>query len=434
MRTVEFIEALPTAKVRISPRNARTHPGKQIQQLVRSIKAFGFVNPVLVDERSELIAGHARLKAAQTIDLRSVPAIRISGLTDAQKRALCLADNRIAQNAGWDRELLALELGELLAFEDFDISLTGFEAPEIDQILLDHEGDATDPADDLPPPSKHAVSRTGDLWQLGQHRLLCGDARSEADPVRLCGGAKPTMCFTDPPYNVKVRGIVGRGRIKHSEFAMASGEMSEDEFAVFLEQTLAHAAKVSADGAVHFVCMDWRHIATLLAAGAKVYDQILNLVVWVKTNAGQGSFYRSQHELIGVFRVGSVPHRNNIELGRHGRSRSNVWHYPGANTFRRGRLDELASHPTVKPVGMIVDAMRDVTRRGDHVLDIFGGSGSTLLAAERIGRRALLMEIEGRFVDVAIRRWQAFTGKDAVHAETGRAFNDIAATAREAIP
>ena len=236
------------------------------------------------------------------------------------------------------------------------------------------------------------------------------------------------MAFLDPPYNVRVRDIVGRGQIKHAEFAMASGELSRSDFAAFLKNTLEQAAAVSRDGALHYVCIDWRHVGELIEAGDTVYGEMLNLAVWVKSNAGQGSFYRSQHELVGIFRVGEEPHLNNVELGRHGRSRSNVWHYAGVNAFRSDRLDELKLHPTVKPIALVADAMRDCTRRNDIVLDIFGGSGTTILAAERVGRRAYTLEIEPRFVDVAIKRWQTFSRRDAICAETGLSFDEIAST------
>ena len=233
------------------------------------------------------------------------------------------------------------------------------------------------------------------------------------------------MAFLDPPYNVAVRTIVGRGKTKHSEFAMASGEMSRDEFTDFLITALGTAATVSTDGAVHFVCMDWRHVEELVSAGRSIYGAMLNLIAWVKTNAGQGSFYRSQHELIGVFRVGSLPHLNTVELGRHGRNRSNVWHYAGANTFRAGRMDDLHAHPTVKPIALIVDAIKDCTVRHQIILDSFSGSGSTLLAAERTGRRGYGLEIDPGYVDVAVRRWQMLTGKDAVHGLSGQTFEEI---------
>ena len=417
-------------ELKTNPRNARTHSKKQIRQIADSIVAFGFVVPLAIDENRTTILGHGRLAAAKLAGLSEVPVIVLEGLSEAKKRALLLADNKIAQNAGWDRERLAIELpelAELLVEETLDISITGFEPVEIDQILSDFEEDSSDPADAMNGAwqSAQVVSRPEDLWQLGNHQLLCGDARNADHLDRLMGRERAAMAFLDPPYNVRIRGVVGRGRVKHGEFAMASGEMSRTDFTAFLEETLGTAASVSHEGAVHFVCMDWRHVGELIEVGREVYGEMLNLAVWVKSNAGQGSFYRSQHELIGVFRVGEAKHRNNIELGRHGRSRSNVWHYAGANTFRAGRMDELAAHPTVKPVAMVADALKDCTRRGDIVLDTFAGSGTTILASERVGRRAYAMEFEPRYLDVAIRRWQAFTRRDAVLSESGQTFDEV---------
>jgi len=414
-------------------RNARTHSKKQIRQIADSIAAFGFLVPILIDERGLVIAGHGRYAAAKLLGLAQVPVIEVQGLSEAKRRALALADNRIAEGAGWDREILAAELPELaeiLLVEGLDVSITGFSAIEIDQLAVDFEEDASDPHDAMDPEWLTAapVSKPGDLWELGSHRLLCGDARNADHVAQLMRGTHASMAFLDPPYNVRVRDIVGRGQVKHTEFAMASGELSRSDFVGFLKSTLAQAAAVSRDGAVHYVCMDWRHVGELIEAGGMIYGEMLNLAVWVKSNAGQGSFYRSQHELIGIFRVGQDAHLNNVELGRHGRSRSNVWHYAGINTFRAGRLDELQSHPTVKPVALVADAMRDCSRRGDIVLDLFGGSGTTLLAAERVGRRAYALEIEPRFVDVAIKRWQTFSRKDAICAETGLGFDEIAST------
>ena len=412
-------------------RNARTHSRKQIRQIADSIAAFGFVVPILIDDDGVIIAGHGRYEAAKLLDLREVPAIKVRGLSEAKRRALALADNRIGESAGWDRELLAVELPELaeiLVVEGLDVSITGFSAVEIDQLTTDFEDDASDPDDTVDAKWLPAapLSKPGDLWELGKHRLLCGDARNADHVARLMGDARAAMAFLDPPYNVRVRDIIGRGQIKHAEFAMASGELSRAEFIAFLRTTLAQAAEVSRPGSVHFVCMDWRHVYELIEASEPIYGEMLNLAVWVKSNAGQGSFYRSQHELIGIFRVGEEPHLNNVELGRHGRSRSNVWHYAGVNTFRAGRLDELKSHPTVKPVALVADAVRDCTRRGDIVLDTFCGSGTTIMAAERVGRRAYALEIDPPFVDVAIKRWQAFSGKDAICAETGLSFDEIA--------
>src|SRR5262245_8210772 len=431
MVTTQFI-AIDAVKP--NPRNARTHSKRQVRQIADSIAAFGFVVPVLIDENYVIIAGHGRYAAAKLLDLKKIPVIELRGLSEPKRRALALADNKIAQNAGWDREILAAELPELaeiLIEEKLDISITGFAAVEIDQLANDFEENSSDPSDSVDP--KWLVSATtskpGDLWQLGSHRILCGDARKPDTLARLMGGCTAAMGFFDPPYNVRVRDIVGRGNIKHNEFAMASGELSREDFVDFLKATLTAAAGVSHDGAVHFVCMDWRHTSELLEAGHATYGSLLNIAVWVKSNAGQGSFYRSQHEFIGIFRVGNAPHLNNIELGRHGRSRSNVWHYAGVNTFRAGRMDDLKSHPTVKPVALVSDAMKDCTRRGDVVLDTFSGSGTTILAAERVGRCAFALEIEPRFVDVAIRRWQAFTRKDAIHIESGLCFDEISADA-----
>lgn len=425
------VRMITIGQVKPNPHNARTHSKRQIRDIANSITAFGFATPVLVDESFELIAGHGRLAAAKLLGHGEIPTIVLTGLSAAKKRALALADNKIAEHAGWDRERLAVELPvltELLRVEDLDIAITGFGAVEIEQITTDFDDDRGDPADEVHPSllQQPITSKLGDLWQLGKHRLLCGSALDRDDLDRLMGMERASVAFLDPPYNVSVGSIVGRGQIKHAEFAMASGEMSQAEFESFLRDALCVAASFSVDGAVHYVCMDWRHIGELLRAGAEHYHAILNLVVWDKTNAGQGSFYRSQHELIAVFRNGKSPHLNNVELGKHGRNRSNVWRYAGVNTFRRGRMDDLAAHPTVKPVAMIADALKDCSRRGDLVLDTFCGSGSTILAAERVGRQARAIELEPRYVDAAVRRWQALTRKDAVNAATGLTFDETA--------
>jgi DNA modification methylase len=428
------VQALALDQIKLDRRNSRTHSGKQIRQIANSIAAFGFTNPLLVNEEARLIAGEGRYKAAQLLGLAKVPVIVLAGLSPARQRALAIADNKIAENAGWDRERLAIEIPELAALletEGLDVAILGFEAVEIDQLVTDFEENAADPEDHVDPAwlKDRAVSKPGDLWLLGDHRLLCGDARSAADIARLMAHRRADMAFLDPPYNVRIGGVVGRGRTKHAEFAMASGEMSSAEYVRFLGLSLNAAASVSREGALHYVCTDWRHIPELLGAAKPVYGETINIAVWVKSNAGQGSFYRSQHELVGIFRVGQAAHLNNVELGRHGRSRSNVWHYAGVNSFRAGRMEELRAHPSAKPVALVADAVKDCTRRGDVVLDTFSGSGSTILAAERVGRHARALEIEPRFVDVAIRRWQAFTRRDARHAESGLSFDDVAAEA-----
>jgi DNA modification methylase len=426
------IEWVPIATVRPNPRNGRTHSKKQLKQIAASIRQFGFINPLIVDSDNTVLAGHGRLAAADLNGLAHVPVIRFHHLSMAQKRAYVIADNKIAEQAGWDRELLAVELGELadlLPTEGLDVSLTGFEAAEIDLLLADMSS-GHDPDDVVPPLPQRAVTRPGDLWLLAKHRLMCGDARETANFDRLMNGVAAAAVFCDPPYNVRISAIGGRGRVRHSEFAFGSGEMRPAQYRRFLCETLGNGARASAHGAVHYVCIDWRHIADLIDVGRELYYDMLNLVVWNKTNAGQGSFYRSQHELIGVFRVGAGPHRNNVELGRFGRNRSNVWTYPGGNTFGRGRMEALATHPTIKPVALVADALLDCTAKGEAVLDQFVGSGTTILAAEKVGRVAYAMEYEPKYVDAAIGRWQRMTKIEATLADDGRTFEEIAA-ARE---
>jgi DNA modification methylase len=433
----DHVKVVKTTSLKDSSHNARTHSKKQIKQIANSVLRFGWVYPLLVDEHSTIIAGHGRHLAAIELGLTEVPIHVLTGLDDAEKRALMLADNKIAANAGWDREILARELGELsvlLPEIDLDIDITGFASAEIDTLLGDLIEPEADPADIPPEPAKEATSRRGDLWILGNHRLLCGDACLEIDIRKLMGGVRAAMVFADVPYNLAIKSIVGRGKTKHREFAAASGEMSAQQFIEFNAGWMSLAARFSHDGSIHFTCIDWRHLGEVLQAGHNVYGPPKNLAVWVKTNAGQGSFYRSQHELIFVFKNGDAPHRNNIELGKHGRNRSNIWNYPGSNSFRAGRMDDLSVHPTVKPVAMVVDAMRDCTRRGDVVLDPFIGSGTTILAAERVGRRGYGLEIDPLYIDVGIRRWQSFTGKDAVLAKTGQTFDEVAAARRSEGP
>ena len=411
-------------------RNARTHSKRQIRQIANSIDRFGFCNPVLVDDDLKILAGHGRVKAADLLGLTSVPTVRLSHLSDAEKRAYILADNRLAEKAGWDRGLLVLELQGLIDI-GFDVELTGFETTEID-LFLDEalEAGGLSPAaeDELPATRKGPpVSRPDDLWALGVHHLLCGDARTPASYDRLLRGKKADLVFTDPPYNVRIEGHVsGLGRVRHAEFAMASGEMTETQYIGFLTDSLGLTVKVSRDGALHYVCMDWRHEYELMSAGRNIYDSLLNVCVRNKDNGGMGSFYRSKHEFVTVFKVGNAPHINNVELGRHGRNRTNVWDYAGVNTFRAGRIDELAMHPTVKPVALVADVIRDASCRSDLVLDPFAGSGTTIIAAEKTGRRACALEINPHYVDVIIQRWQVYTGKHARLDTTTASFEDVA--------
>ena len=389
------------------PRNARTHPRRQIDQIIASIRAFGFTNPILIDEAGGVIAGHGRLLAAKEMGLAEVPTIELAGLTDPQKRALRLADNKIALGAGWDLEVLKLELGELAVMDmDIDLALTGFATGEIDVML---NGKVDPEAEVIPAVRAAPRARLGDIWILGDHRIGCGDGRDQAFLRTVVGDGAVDAAFLDPPYNVKINGHANaKGR--HREFAMASGEMSEAAFRTFLAATLGACAAVSRDGAVHFVCMDWRHMDDVAAVASDIYGERLNLCVWNKSNAGMGSLYRSRHELVFVYRVGEAAHFNAVELGRHGRNRTNVWDYPSVNSFSGSRRADLDLHPTVKPVAMVADAICDVTSRGELVLDIFLGSGTSLIAAERVGRRFRGVDIDPAYVDVAIDRWVAMTG------------------------
>ena len=393
------------------PRNARTHPKRQIAQIAASIRSFGFANPILADEQGRLIAGHGRLLAAKELGLTEVPVIELAGLSETQKRALRLADNKIALNAGWDIEILKLELADLSLPEiDIDLALTGFASGEIDVILAG----SPDPDDEvIPPVLANPRTRVGDIWQLGEHRIGCGDGRDIAFLRSVVGdGVAVDAAFLDPPYNVRINGHANaKGR--HREFAMASGEMTTEAFRSFLKETLSACEAVSRNGAVHFVCMDWRHLDDVSAVGTEIYNALLNICVWNKSNAGMGSLYRSKHEMVFVYRVGDTAHTNTVELGKHGRNRTNVWDYASVNSLRGSRREDLELHPTVKPVALVADAICDVTRQGELVLDIFLGSGTSLIAAERVGRAFRGLDIDPAYVDVAIARWEQLTGRSA---------------------
>lgn len=422
------IEHRPVEGLRPYGRNARTHSKKQIKQIAESMRAFGFTNPVLISDNSQIIAGHGRVAAAKLIGMDSVPTLRLSHLSEAQIRAYVLADNKLALNAGWDQEVLAVELQGLIDL-DFDITLTGFTLAEVDftlDVAKESDPEASDAEDVIPQIAPEAVTRPGDLWLLGRHRLLCGDARNAADYARLLGGERADLIFTDPPYNVPIDGhVCGLGRIRHREFAMGVGEMSEDGFTAFLTECLGAMAAVCRDGAIAFVCMDWRHITELMAAGKQVFTELKNLCVWAKTNGGMGTFYRSRHELVFVYKVGTAPHTNTFGLGETGRYRTNVWDYAGISSLGSDRSETLSLHPTVKPTALAADAIRDCTKRGDIVLDGFGGSGTTLIAAESCGRLARIIELDPHYCDVIVRRFQQVTGKLATVAENGLTFDQV---------
>jgi DNA modification methylase len=427
------IEPMPVASLHPHPGNARTHSRKQVRQIADSIRRFGFNNPVLIGEDDGIIAGHGRVEAAKLLGLDCVPTVRLAHLNAAQRRAYVLADNKLALNAGWDRELLAIELQGLIDI-DFDVELTGFSPAEIDLVLdearVGSPNGPTEAEDKVPFPiddPKSAVTRAGDVWCLGRHRLICGDARDQAVFDLLMGDERADLLFTDPPYNVPIDGhVTGLGRIRHREFAMGVGEMSVEAFTSFLQQTLGHAAALARNGAIAFVCMDWRHMGELLNAGQAVFSELKNLCVWNKTNGGMGTFYRSKHELVFVFKVGTTAHTNTFGLGDSGRYRTNVWDYAGVNTLRAGRSEDVAMHPTVKPVALVAEAIKDCSRRGEIVLDPFGGSGTTLIAAEKTGRLARLIEFDPAYCDTILRRFERVTGKQATQAVSGTSFEEVA--------
>lgn len=423
------IRSLSPCELKPRTENVRTHSAKQIRKIAESLRHFGFVNPVLIDEQRYIVAGHGRVAAAKLLGLESVPTITLNHLGDEELRAYVLADNQLATLAGWDRALLAIEIAALTEVApELDLTVTGFDAEEIE--LLCDLGESEDGADDaiaapLDSDDRPTVTRLGDLWHIGRHRLLCGDALQAESYRKLLGTERADMVITDPPYNVPIAGHVsGLGAIQHREFAMASGEMTRQQFQRFLSDVCALLARHSRSGSLHFIFMDWRSIGDLIEAGRQSFDELLNLIVWVKTNGGMGSLYRSRHELIALFKKGRRPHINNVELGKHGRYRTNVWEYAGVNTFSREREESLHQHPTVKNVRMFADAIKDVTDSGAIVLDPFAGSGTTLIAAERSRRTARVIELDPVYCDVILHR--ARSASLEVRLDDGTLFEEVA--------
>ncbi len=424
----EQITQYPIDGLKPFPKNPRRHPEHQIAALMKAIEQC-WTSPILIDEAGTILCGHARREAAQRLGLTHVPTLTVHGLDESQKKALVIADNRLPEQALWDNDLLREHFEDLNEM-NFDVELTGFSTGEVDLIIDGKsEAEAQDPADDLSglfaegPP----VSRQGDLWKLGPHRLICDDALKAGTYERLLGVETAQMVVTDPPYNVPIQGhAMGRGKVRHRDFKMASGEMSPAQFTAFLEKFVRHAISFSKNGSIHYICMDWRHQFELLTAAREYYAEQKTLIIWNKTNAGQGSFYRSKHELILVFKNGAAPHINNFGLGGKGRYRTNVLDYPGVNSMHPARRGDLELHPTVKPVALIADLMRDCSHRNGIILDPFGGSGTTVLAAQRTGRIARIIELDPQYVDVAVRRWERLTKIPARHAETNQTFAEVA--------
>lgn len=433
MNTELKIESIAVSKLVPHEQNPRKHSKKQIRQIAESIKTFGFKVPVMVDANNRLICGHGRIEACKLLGIEKVPAIRADDLDEAKIRAYMITDNRLTENSEWDEELLADNFKILTELNlDFGLEITGFDYGDIEGFLIESEDD---PSANEPPIPEHdevaTVASLGDVWLLGKHRIVCGDSLDEATYATLFPKrSKASIVFTDPPYNLPARDIGKTCEESHGDFAMGSGEMSPQQFTEFLETVFSRLKEKSKSGSIHYICMDWRHTSELLAAGNRVYDEFKNLCVWNKKTGGMGTFYRSQHELVFVFKSGKGKHQNHFKLGQHGRYRSNIWNYPSvmhlkeADGDKSGR-DALDLHPTIKPVKLIEDALRDCSRRNEIVLDAFLGSGSTLIAAEKAERICYGIELSPRYVDVAITRWQDWTGNDALHGETGIKYSDI---------
>ena len=432
------IEPRPISSLKAAERNARTHPRKQIRQIAASIERFGFTCPVLIDDDGVIIAGHGRVAAAKLLNLDQVPTLRLSNLSADERRAYALADNKLALNAGWDVDFLALELKELSNLS-VDLDLTGFSVAEVDELILNYQNaspDADEEEDRAVDLRTVAVSRPGDVWQVGRHRLACGDATKRETYASLFGDEEVGLIFADPPYNLPIVTFVeGTGRKGHRAFSMANGELAPGQFRSFLEKCFGHAAERARAGSIAYACIDWRHMAEMQGAGLATFSELKNLIVWKKTNAGMGNFYRSQHELIFAFKVKPGRHINNFNLGENGRHRTNVWDYAGVASFGGNgnrRLKDLALHPTVKPVALVADAIRDTSRRGDIILDMFGGVGTTMIAAEKTGRCARLIEIDPLYCDASIDRFTALLGILPTLVATGQTFEEVSAERTEA--
>ena len=379
------------------PHNARAHPPRQIAQIAASIRAFGFANPILVDEAGILIAGHGRLLAAKALALAEVPTIALAGLVPAQKRALRLADNRIAQNAGWDAKILRQELAALATIDvDVDVALTGFAAGEI-EIILDGSRSAgkqrTAAEDRIPAAVSVANTRLGDVWCLGEHRIGCGDSGDRAFVQRVIGTDRIDAAFLDP----------------FDPAAIGDADSDGAAFHAWLSEALALCAGLSRDGAVHFICADWRRIDAIAALALPVYGAPIDLCVWTGGQTGTGALYRPQHELVFVHRVGNAPDGDTDATRR----RSNVWDHRPVDAGKRGRRAEAAAQRAVKPVALVADAIGDVTQAGDLVLDVFAGTGTSLIAADRAGCRFRGIDSDPDRIDRIIARWRALTGGTA---------------------
>jgi DNA methylase/ParB-like nuclease domain len=422
------IELVPIDSIKSNPRNAKRHPEQQVALIAENIRKFGFHHPVLIDETNTLIGGHGRIAGASRLKLTQIPAIRLPNLSPQGKRVVALADNKLPELGPWDPERLRLELKELTvdtAELSFDYEITGFDTVEIDQILGDERPvSRPDPADQMPPlgATETAVTQTGDLWICGDHRLYCDSALEASSYSAVLRDEIADLVFVDPLHNIPVAAHVARGR----EVRAASADHpTSAEFVEFQQTISAYVAGNAAPGGLILFCVDWRRLEDLATATRLDFGEPKDMVVWIKSSAERGSFYPSQHEHIAVYVAGSTPSATN--LGARGRYRSNVWNYPGSKMTLRDWQTGARISRTVKPVALLIDALRDCSKRGQIVLDPCAGVGTMMVAAERTGRRARLIEIDPVCCDMIVRRWQTMSGKTAQLAETRETFAELEA-------
>tara|TARA_B110001454_G_scaffold219000_1_gene249232 strand:- start:2833 stop:4242 length:1410 start_codon:yes stop_codon:yes gene_type:complete len=421
---------LPLGALKLPARQVRQHTEHQIGLIAENMKTFGQVKPIVIDSNDVIVSGVGVYQALVSLGWAKAQVVRAEHLSPELLCAYAIADNKLAELSVFDKTAVADIFRELESI-DFDLTLTGFEPFEIDNIFAEVAEEGAAEVEEVPEAPVEPVSELGDLWLLGDHKLLCGNALERESYVQLMGEERATMIVTDSPYDVKIRGNVsGLGRVKHDDFIMGSGELGREKFTDFLKTSFTHMVEFSVNGSIHFACMDWRHIYEMTVAGEACYFELKNMLVWNKGSGSMGTFYRSQHELIFVWKNGTAPHINNFGLGGKGRrTRTNVITMPGASSFSRTREDDLAAHSTVKPTRLFADLILDVSRRGDIVLDPYCGSGTTLLAAQRTGRKARCIELDPKYVDVAIERWQRATGGTAIHLASGQSFAERTAAA-----
>jgi DNA modification methylase len=421
------IECISVIDLRVPNRLVRPPTKRATATAQHILSTHGQVAPIIVDSNGVIIVGLEFYEAAKALGWTTIKIVRLEAMTDEARRALTIALHRIPELSDWDDAALAAELHELKALNlDFDLGdATGFTIGELD-VILDPSGkdDKRDPLDQLPQPSKVPVTQAADIWQLADHRIICGSCLDGPTVALAMNSQTVAMLLTDPPYNIAIKGNVSRS---HEDFQMGVGEQSREQFIAFLTGSIEHLLPFLPDGALLYVFMDRRHLLELQLAAEALGLTLYDLAIWNKGSGGMGSFYRSQHEPCMIFKKGTAPHRNNIELGKHGRYRTNVWDHRGFSSFGKGREEALAAHPTVKPVALLAEAIKDCTKRGDIIVDPFLGSGSTLLAAEKTGRIAYGVELEPKYVDVAIQRWQKMTGKSAILEATGETFAEVLA-------